>query len=88
MKEKKIPMRRCALSRVQHPKKDMIRVVYNKENEISVDLTGKKNGRGAYLLLDVDSVQLARQRKVFERAFSITDIEYIYDELEVILNDK
>lgn len=50
MKKKKIPMRKCILSNEMHPKKDMIRVVVNKEGEIFADVTGKKQGRGAYVL--------------------------------------
>ena len=49
MKKKKIPMRKCIISNEMHPKKDMIRVVINKEGEIFADATGKKQGRGAYV---------------------------------------
>ncbi|MDA3100425.1 YlxR family protein, partial [Staphylococcus pseudintermedius] len=48
MKKKKIPMRKCILSNEMKPKKEMIRVVKNKEGEISADVTGKMPGRGAY----------------------------------------
>ena len=48
MRKKKIPMRKCIISNEMRPKKDMIRVVINKEGEIFADATGKKQGRGAY----------------------------------------
>ncbi len=50
MKKKKIPMRKCILSNEIHTKKDMIRVVVNKEGEIFADVTGKKQGRGIMFL--------------------------------------
>lgn len=57
MKKRKIPMRKCILSNEMKPKKDMIRVVQNKEGEISADATGKKQGRGAYVSKDVELVE-------------------------------
>ena len=60
MRKKKIPMRKCIISNEMRPKKDMIRVVINKEGEIFADATGKKQGRGAYVLklLFVEPFQL------------------------------
>ena len=51
MKQKKIPMRKCVITGEQQPKKDLIRVVRGTDGEVSVDPTGKKNGRGVYLHL-------------------------------------
>ena len=64
MKKKKIPMRKCILSNEMHPKKDMIRVVVNKEGEIFADVTGKKQGRGAYVSKDVAMVEKAQQKEI------------------------
>ncbi|MDT3959634.1 RNase P modulator RnpM [Staphylococcus kloosii] len=69
MKKKKIPMRKCILSNEMHPKKDMIRVVINKEGEIFADATGKKQGRGAYVSKDVNEVEKAQQKGVLEKYF-------------------
>ena len=52
MKYKKIPMRMCVVTREKLPKKELIRIVKNKENEIFVDESGKQNGKGVYLKLD------------------------------------
>ena len=49
IEEKKIPMRKCIITNERFPKKELIRVVRTPENEVVVDLTGKMNGRGAYL---------------------------------------
>ena len=62
-------MRKCILSNEMHPKKDMIRVVINKEGEIFADATGKKQGRGAYVSKDVNEVEKAQQKGVLEKYF-------------------
>ncbi|NUW87566.1 YlxR family protein [Staphylococcus aureus] len=69
MKKKKIPMRKCILSNEMHPKKDMIRVVVNKEGEIFADVTGKKQGRGAYVSKDVAMVEKAQQTDILDTYF-------------------
>ena len=70
MRKKKIPMRKCIISNEMRPKKDMIRVVINKEGEIFADATGKKQGRGAYVSKDVALVEKAQQREVLEKYFT------------------
>lgn len=87
MKQKKIPLRKCLITNEQYPKKEMIRIVLNKDNEIKVDQTGKMNGRGAYIKLTKENVELAKKRKVFEKAFKITNIDDIYQELAGLINE-
>ena len=72
MRKKKIPMRKCIIFKETRPKKDMIRVVINKEGEIFADATGKKQGRGAYVPKDVALVEKAQQREVLEKYFNAT----------------
>ncbi len=60
---KKIPMRKCVATGEMKPKKDLIRIVRSKEGEVSLDPTGKKSGRGAYLTLDRDVIELAKKEK-------------------------
>ena len=72
MRKKKIPMRKCIISNEMRPKKDMIRVVINKEGEIFADATGKKQGRGAYVSKDVALVEKAQQREVLEKEGNAT----------------
>jgi predicted RNA-binding protein YlxR (DUF448 family) len=70
MKKKKIPMRKCIITNEMRPKKDMIRVVINKEGEIFADGTGKQQGRGAYVSKDVKSVEDAQKNDVLEKYFN------------------
>ncbi len=81
MKERKIPMRMCAVSRERLPKKDLIRVVRTTDNTYTVDLTGKVNGRGVYIKNDLETFKKAKAKKVFDRVFEVTLSDEIYDEL-------
>ncbi|GGA96525.1 YlxR family protein [Macrococcus hajekii] len=83
MKQKKIPMRKCILSQDMKPKREMLRVVRSKEGDIAVDPTGKANGRGAYVSMDLSVIEAARKKKKLENFFE-SDTETlnpIYDEL-------
>ncbi|TDM04099.1 RNase P modulator RnpM [Macrococcus carouselicus] len=83
MKQKKIPMRKCILSQEMKPKREMLRVVRTKEGDIAVDPTGKANGRGAYVSMDLAIIEEARKKKRLEHFFE-SDTETlnpIYDEL-------
>lgn len=81
MKVKKVPMRTCVVSRVSKPKQDLIRVVKNKNNEVSIDITGKAPGRGAYLTLDKDIILKAMKSKVLNRKLEVEIPPKIYDDL-------
>ena len=63
-------------------KRTLVRVVKSPDGEISLDLTGKKSGRGAYVCKNVDCLKKARKKKAFERAFGVTIEDSIYDEME------
>lgn len=86
MKQKKIPMRTCVVTKEKYPKKELIRVVRDNENNVSVDLTGKKNGRGAYLKLDLDVIALAKKTKVLDKHLEMSVNDEVYEELEKLLN--
>ncbi len=81
-RQKKIPTRMCLGCSQMKPKREMIRVVKPKEGEISIDPTGKKSGRGAYICKDVECFNKARKAHRFEKAFSCTISEQVYDEME------
>lgn len=83
MKKRKIPMRKCILSNEMKPKKDMIRVVQNKEGEISADASGKKQGRGAYVSKDVELVEKAQASQKLEQFFKASQEELtpVYKEI-------
>ncbi|NLP14006.1 MAG: YlxR family protein [Clostridium sp.] len=87
MKQKKIPMRMCLGCQEMKPKKELIRVVKNKENEISIDFTGKKPGRGAYICRSLSCFEKARKGKRLERAFEASINEEIYELLRKDLED-
>ncbi|MBQ2657226.1 MAG: YlxR family protein [Erysipelotrichaceae bacterium] len=83
---KKIPMRRCLATNQSFPKKDLLRVVRTPEGEIKVDLTGKQNGKGAYISRSMEALQIARNKKVLNRALETEIPEEIYQEIERIIN--
>ena len=82
MKARKIPMRTCVVTRESLPKQELLRVVKDKEGNLSVDITGKANGRGAYVKKDLAVIDKARKSKVLERVLEIEIKEEIYRELE------
>ncbi len=68
---KKIPMRMCTGCNEMKPKMELIRIVKTKEEEISVDFTGKLNGRGAYICKSLECYEKALKTKRLERAFGL-----------------
>lgn len=79
---RKIPLRKCLVTNEQLPKKDLIRVVRNKEGEVFVDPTGKMNGRGAYLKRSKAVFEAAKKKRVLARALQVEIPEQIFEELE------
>ncbi len=86
MAEKKIPMRKCLGCNEMKPKRELIRAVKSPEGEISLDLTGKKSGRGAYICPDKDCFDKARKGRRIERALETKIPEAVYDEMLKELN--
>lgn len=80
--EKKIPQRRCVGCGEHKPKKELIRVVREDEQTFSIDLTGKKNGRGAYICNSVNCLRDAVKKHALERSFSCKIPAEIYARLE------
>ncbi len=88
MKTKKIPMRMCLGCGEMKPKRELIRVVKSKEGDISLDLTGKKSGRGAYICKSVECFEKARKARKFEKSFSCMISEDIYNSMEGELREN
>ncbi len=84
---KKIPERTCVITKEKTLKKDLLRVVRDKEGNVSVDLTGKANGRGAYLKKDSEVIKKARDTKALERILEVTIPETIYEEMLDIVKE-
>ena len=78
---KKIPLRQCVGCGEMKGKKDMMRVLKTTEEEICLDVTGKKNGRGAYLCRNRECLQKARKNKGLERSFKMCCPQEVYDAL-------
>ncbi|ALS27590.1 YlxR family protein [Paenibacillus cisolokensis] len=82
MRTRKIPLRKCVACQEMMPKKELIRIVRSPSGEVSIDLTGKKSGRGAYLCGKVDCFRLAKKTKALDRALKHPVGADIYDQLE------
>lgn len=87
MKIKKIPTRTCVITKEKYPKGELIRVVKDNLGNVTVDLTGKANGRGAYLKKDLSVIHKARANKQLDRHLEISVPDSVYDELETIINN-
>ena len=85
MKTKKIPLRSCVVSKEKLPKQELIRVVKNKENEVFIDLTGKANGKGAYIKKDLTILEKAIKTKALEKHLETKIENNIYEELKNII---
>ena len=82
MANKRIPMRQCVGCGQQKSKKDFIRIIHTPENEVVIDATGRKNGRGAYICQDPECLKKARKSKGLERSLKIRIPDEIYEALE------
>lgn len=88
MKKNKIPLRKCVISNEKLPKKELIRVVKNKEGLVSVDLTGKLNGHGAYLKRDKKIILKAQKSKKLDQHLEVSIPETIYQELLMLFENE
>lgn len=85
---KKVPMRTCVITREKLPKKELLRIVKDKDGNISVDITGKLNGHGVYIKKDMEVLKTLKSKKSLERLFEVNNInEELYDEIEKIIQN-
>lgn len=84
--KKNIPLRKCVVSGEKLPKKELVRVVRTPEGDVIVDLTGKANGRGAYLKKDKDVILKAKKTKVLEKHLETQVNDDVYNSLLELLN--
>ncbi|CAG7623904.1 RNase P modulator RnpM [Paenibacillus allorhizosphaerae] len=82
MKPRKIPLRKCVACQQMMAKKELIRVVKTPNDELLIDLSGKKAGRGAYLCGKLSCFKLAKKSRALDRALKSTVSPEIYDSLE------
>lgn len=82
MRVKKVPLRKCIGCGEMKPKKELVRVVKSPEGDISLDLTGRKPGRGAYVCHAINCLQTARKARRLEKTFSCQIPAEVYDQME------
>lgn len=88
MKKRKIPMRKDIVTGEMAPKKELVRIVRDSEGNVSIDETGKKSGRGAYISINVDIAKQAKEEHVFEKVFSTQIDGDFYDDLIAYVDHK
>ena len=79
---KKIPMRSCVVTNEKLPKKELIRVVRTPEGNVTVDESGKANGRGAYLKKSIETFEKAKKSKILNKKLEVEVPDFVYDELK------
>ena len=85
MKQKKIPMRSCCVTREKLPKQELIRVVRTPEGSVIIDTTGKANGRGAYLKKDLSVFEKAKKTGILNRSLEVEVPDLVYEELKTLI---
>lgn len=85
---KKIPLRTCMGCNEKKPKKELIRIVKNKEGVLSVDRTGKLEGRGAYICDSEECLDKVVKSKRLEKALETKISEEVYNNLRGVVVDK
>ena len=88
MAEKRQPVRTCIACREEFDKKDLLRIVRDKDGNISVDVTGKANGRGAYICKGEGCLKKLKKAKLLDRVFAMTVSQEIYGAIEEELLEK
>jgi len=78
---KKIPLRKCIVSGEMRPKKELIRIVRSSEGDVTIDPTGKKSGRGAYVSLDKELILQAKKKNILANHLKVSVEQSLYDEL-------
>ena len=82
MVNKKVPMRQCVGCGEMKSKKELLRVIKTPEDEIVLDATARKNGRGAYICASMECLKIAQKKRGLERSLKISIPEEVYESLE------
>ncbi len=85
MKNKRIPLRTCVVTKEQFPKQELLRIVRDKEGNVTVDETGRANGRGAYIKKDLEVLDKAKKSKILEQKLECTIDDSIYEEIKNVI---
>lgn len=87
MKTRKIPLRTCVVTKENLPKQELLRIVRTPEGNVIVDLTGKANGRGAYIKKDIEVLEKAKKSKILEKRLEVQINEDVYEKIKKILEN-
>ena len=87
MKNKKIPMRSCVVTKEKLPKGELLRIVKTPEGNVMADTTGKLNGRGAYIKKDITVLEKAKKSKILERVLETEISDEVYEKIYEIINN-
>ena len=85
MKDRKVPLRTCVVTKEKLEKKDLLRIVKNNEGLVFVDETGKANGRGAYIKKDINVLEQAKKSKALDRHLETTISDEVYEQIRKII---
>ena len=85
---KKVPMRSCVVTKEKLPKNELIRIVRGTDGAVFVDLTGKANGRGAYIKKELDVFEKARKNKILERHLEVNIPDSVFEEIRKYVDNK
>ena len=87
MKNRKIPMRSCVVTREKLPKSELLRIVRTTDGSVVADVSGKVNGRGAYIKKDIVVLEKAKKSKILERQLETTISDLVYEEIKKIIEN-
>lgn len=85
---KKIPLRRCVVTKERLPKKELLRIVKDKDGNVTFDITGKSSGRGAYIKKDIEVLEKAKEKKILERVLETKINEEVYKNIEEVIKNN
>lgn len=87
MKNRKVPMRSCVVTKEKLPKQELLRIVKTTDNGVVADVSGKINGRGAYIKKDIEVLDRARKSKILDRQLETTISDNVYEEIKKIIEN-
>lgn len=85
---KKVPMRKCVATNEQFPKKELLRIVRRPDGVVVADLTGKENGRGAYLKKDIEALEIAIKKGSLTKALEVAIGDEVYESIRQVISEK
>lgn len=85
MKVRKIPLRTCVVTKESLPKQELLRIVRTPDGEVKADITGKLNGRGAYIKKDIEVLKKAQKTRILEKRLECKIEESVYEEIKNII---